>query len=113
MRTRKAVERRGLQTVWPLLLAGATQALLLAACGGQSPGPYVDKEGTAHLPPMSVPASRFMSAESRAKLIQHFSHPAAPPSAAPSGPPDYVAMRADDERNNATYVARAEVLYPV
>lgn len=107
------VGRQGLRSVWPLLLAGAAPALLLAACGSQSPGPYVDKEGTAHLPPLPVPASRFMSPEARAKLVEHFSHPAAPPAVAPPGPPDYAAMRADDERNNAPFVARAEALYPV
>jgi monoterpene epsilon-lactone hydrolase len=97
-----------------LLLTGAAQALLLAACGSQPPpGPYVDKDGTAHLPPLSVPASKFMSPEARAKLIEHFSHPAAPPAAPPSGPPDYAALRADDERRNAPYVERAKVLYPV
>jgi acetyl esterase/lipase len=99
--------------VWPLLLAGTAQAALLGACGGQSPGPYVDKEGTTHLPPMSIPASSFMSTDARAKLIQHFSRPAAPSAAPPSGPPDYAAMRADDERNNAPFVARAKLLYPV
>lgn len=90
--------------------------LLLGACGTQSPPeprPWVDPQGTAHLPPVSVPASRFMSPEARARFIQHFAHPAAPPAAPPSGPPDYAAMRADDERNNAPFVARAKVLYPV
>lgn len=107
------VGRNGLRSVWPLLLAGTAQAALLGACGGQSPGPYVDKEGTTHLPPMSIPASSFMSTDARAKLIQHFSRPAAPSAAPPSGPPDYAAMRADDERNNAPFVARAKLLYPV
>src|ERR1700758_226363 len=114
MRARKALAgRKGLRCAW-LLLAGAAQLLLLAACGSQPPpGLYVDRDGTAHLPPLSVPASKFMSPEARAKLIEHFSRPAAPPAAAPSGPPDYAAMRADDERRNAPYVERAKVLYPV
>ncbi len=114
MHTRNAlIERHGSGSVW-LGLVGAAQAVLLAACGTQSPpGPHLDKEGTAHLPPLAVPASAFMSGQARVKLIEHFSHPAAPPAAAPSGPPDYAAMRADDERNNAPFVARAEVLYPV
>jgi acetyl esterase/lipase len=102
-----------IRCAWPLLLAGAVQAVAPGACRAQSPGPYVDKDGTAHLPPASIPASRFMSREARAKLIEHFAHPAAPPAAAPSGPPDIAAMRAEDERRNAPYVARAEVLYPV
>src|SRR5690349_20521720 len=106
MRAGKAsVERDGLRRARGLLLAGVAQAALLAACGSQTPpGPSVDKEGTAHLPPLSVPASKFMSPEARAKLVQHFSHPAAAPAAASSGPPDYGAMRADDERNNAPFV---------
>lgn len=108
------VERSGSRRVWPLLLSAAAQALLLSACGSQTPpGPYVDNQGTAHLPPLEVPASRFMSGQARAKLIEHFSHPAAPPAPPPSGPPDYAAMRADDERRNAPFVERARVLYPV
>jgi len=115
MRTAETMaQRNAFRRVWPLLLAGAAQAVLLAACGSQTPpGPYVDKEGTAHLPPVAVPASKFMSAQARAKLVEHFSHPAARPAAPPSGPPDYAAMRADDERRNAPFVERAKVLYPV
>ncbi len=114
MRTVKALaEESGARCGWPLLLAGAVQAVLLVACGTQSPGPYVDQEGAAHLPPASVPASRFMSPEARAKFIEHFAHPAAPPAAPPSALPDYAAMRAEDERRNAPFVARARVLYPV
>lgn len=112
----KWVEGNGLRCAWPLLLTGAAQAVLLGACGGQAaapPGLYVDKEGVAHLPPTDVPASHFMSAEARAKFIEHFGHPAAPPAAPPSGPPDYAALRADDERKNAPFVERAKTLYPV
>jgi epsilon-lactone hydrolase len=107
-------ERNGFTSMRLLLLAAAAQAALLSACGSHSPpGPSLDKEGTAHLPPLAVPASRFMSAEARAKLIEHFSHPAQPPAASSSGPPDYAAMRADDEHRNAPYVERAKVLFPV
>lgn len=107
------VERTGPAPGALLLLAGAVQAMLVCACGTPSPGPHVDQEGAAHLPPLTVPASRFMSPEARAKFIEHFAHPAAPAAAAPSGPPDFAAMRADDERRNAPFVARAQVLYPV
>jgi acetyl esterase/lipase len=91
------------------------QAVTLGAYGGQQPTaePRVDSEGAAHLPPVSVPASRFMSREARAKFIEHFARPAVPPAAPPSGSPDIAAMRSEDERKNAPYVARAEVLYPV
>jgi epsilon-lactone hydrolase len=78
--------------------------------------PHVDAQGIAHLPPASVPPSRFMSPEARAKFIAAFFHPGPPPAAAPGAPdapPDYAAMRADDERRNAPFVARARGLYPV
>jgi monoterpene epsilon-lactone hydrolase len=115
MRTAETtVEGNGFRRAGALLLTGVAQAVLLTACGSQAPpGPYLDKQGTAHLPPLTIPASKFMSAAARAKLIEHFSHPAGPPGASPSGPPDYAAMRADDERRNAPYVERAKVLYPV
>jgi acetyl esterase/lipase len=105
------VEGNRSRRVWPLLVAGVAQAVLLGACVRQPSG--VDQEGAAHLPPVTVPASKFASAEAHAKLIAHFSHPATPAAKEPGGPPDYAAMRADDERRNAPYVARAEVLYPV
>ncbi len=118
MGTRNApAERDRVRCGWQLLLAGGAQVLLLGllgACGGAPPpGPHMDQDGAAHLPPVSIPASRFMSAEARAKLIGHFAHPAAPSAAAPSGPLDFAALRAEDERRNAPYVARAGALYPV
>jgi len=75
--------------------------------------PHVDAQGIAHLPPASVPPSRFMSPEARAKFIAAFFHPGPPPAAAPDAPPDFAAMRAEDERKNAPFVARARELYPV
>jgi acetyl esterase/lipase len=88
-----------------------------AAPAVSTTAPHVDAEGTAHLPPASVPPSRFMSPEARAKFIAAFFHPGPPPAAAPAAapgaPPDYAAMRADDERRNAPFVARARELYPV
>src|SRR5579871_5996931 len=75
--------------------------------------PHVDAQGIAHLPPATVPPSRFMSPEACAKFIAAFFHPAPPPAAAPDAPPDFAAMRAEDERKNAPFVARARELYPV
>lgn len=97
------------------LLAAGGLVALLAACGAPSPGTQsqVEADGTARLPPLSIPASHFMSAAARAKFIGHFAHPAGAPAAPSSGPPDYAAMRADDERRNAPYVERAKLLYPV
>jgi len=105
--------RRGSGLPW---LASAAWILSMTACAPADDAarrPRVDAEGVAHLPATTVPASRFMSPEARAKFIQSFSHAAPPVAAAPQGPPDYHAMRADDERRNAPFVARAEALYPV
>jgi epsilon-lactone hydrolase len=104
-----AASRRNL--VWPLVLA-ANVSVFAAAPPGSGPGPgpraEVDAAGAAHLPASEVPVSRFMSAQSRAKFIAAFSHPA--PQAAP---PDVRTLREDDERKNAPFVAHAELLYPV
>jgi epsilon-lactone hydrolase len=104
--------------VWPLLLAAAAVAVPVHA--QETPAqPWVDAQGAAHLPPASVPPSRFMSAEARAKFIAAHARPAAPTASAPPtasvppAAPDFAAMRADDERRNAPFVARARELYPV
>src|SRR5579862_1454489 len=84
----------------------------LPGCG--NPGtqsqerPRVDEQGVAHVPPHEVPASIFLSAVARGKFIAQFAHPH-------PGPPgdDIRAVREADERKNAPFVARAEVLYPV
>jgi epsilon-lactone hydrolase len=92
---------------WPLLLGVAAGALPALA---QEAGPTseVDAKGVAHLPPAEVPASTFMSAEAREKFIALFSHPK------PPGPrPDFRTQRENDERKNAPFVARDEVLWPV
>ena len=100
-------------------LALVAGLLCTAACSPAQDAarrPRVDAEGVAHLPAITVPASRFMSPQARAKFIESFSRADATPAAAapaPQGPPDYQAMRADDERKNAPFVARAEALYPV
>lgn len=95
-----------------LLLAAAT-ASPLAAGAEPDAQPWVDADGTAHIPAATVPPSRFMSPEARAKFIASFAHPARQPAAESAGPPDFAAMRADDERKNAPYVERARQLYPV
>ena len=98
-----------MRTMSPVLaLALALQLLspvVLAA-------PGVDAHGVAHLPAAEVPASRFMSPEARARFIQLFSH-TGQPAETHSGPPDFRAMREEDERKNAPYVERGKVLYPV
>jgi len=109
------LERTGSRRAWALLLAAAAQAASVSAWGADAPvpQPLVDPQGAAHLPPASVPVSRFMSPEAQAKFIGQFAHPAAPAAAAPATPPDIAAIRADDERKNAPFVARAATLYPV
>jgi monoterpene epsilon-lactone hydrolase len=102
--------------VWRRALFLALPLLALAAFGAaedSSAGPRVDADGVAHLPAVEVPASRFMSREARARFIELLSRPAQPAAAQSAGPPDYRAMREEDERKNAPYVARAEALYPV
>ncbi|HLY52088.1 MAG TPA: alpha/beta hydrolase [Steroidobacteraceae bacterium] len=95
-----------------LLPALALQLPLAASAAADDPSlrPRVDANGVAHLPATEVPASRFMSAASRARFIQLFSHPGQDEA---SGPPDVRAIREEDERKNAPYVARGKVLYPV
>lgn len=84
-----------------------------AAPAAPATAPRVDAQGIAHLPAASVPPSRYMSPEARAKFIAAFFHPGPPPAAAPDAPPDFAALRAEDERKNAPFVARARELYPV
>jgi acetyl esterase/lipase len=100
-----------MRILWPLLVVAAA-SVPAAAPPGTVPSPasraQVDAAGVAHLPPSEVPASKFMSASSRAKFIATFTNPA------PQGaPPDVAALRDHDERKNAPFVARAKVLYPV
>jgi monoterpene epsilon-lactone hydrolase len=104
------VWRRSLFLVLPLL---ALPVAALGAAEDSTAGPRVDAAGVAHLPAVEVPASRFMSREARARFIELLSRPAQPAAAQSAGPPDYRAMREEDERKNAPYVARAEALYPV
>ncbi len=102
---------RQLRILW--LIGTAATAIAAHAAAEPASAPFVDADGTAHLPAADVPASRFLSPEARAKFIANFSHPAQPPGAAPAGPRDFNAIRADDERKNAPFVARARELYPV
>ena len=95
----------------PLLLTLATglpAATAPPAVESPSTDSRVDAQGIAHLPASEVPASRFMSSVSRAKFIETFAHPA--PQVEPA---DIAALREHDERKNAPFVARAQVLYPV
>jgi monoterpene epsilon-lactone hydrolase len=98
--------------LWLLLLTAIAPGMLSdVSVAGEESGarPQVDTDGVAHLPAMRVPASRFMSPEARRRFIALFSKPQ------PGPPPgaDIRAVREDDERKNAPYVARAETLYPV
>lgn len=97
---------------WPLLLSALSGALAAAPVPASEPGPssQVDGQGVAHLSPVEVPASRFMSAEAREKFIALFSHPAR---ASEGAPPDFRTRRENDERKNAPFVARDKVLWPV
>jgi monoterpene epsilon-lactone hydrolase len=111
MLTQKA-SRASLATrwLWPLLLSALSGALAAAPVLAQEMGPTsrVDATGVAHLPAIEVPASGFMSPEARAKFIALFSQPK------PPGPPqDFRTRRESDERKNAPFVARDEVLWPV
>ncbi|MGB6606140.1 MAG: alpha/beta hydrolase fold domain-containing protein [Steroidobacteraceae bacterium] len=108
--SRASVAARG---SWPLLLLGTVAGALAASPAvTPEPGPssQVDAQGVAHLPPVEIPASRFMSAEAREKFIALFSHPAG---ARESAPPDFRTRRENDEHKNAPFVARDEVLWPV
>jgi epsilon-lactone hydrolase len=75
--------------------------------------PHVDDDGVAHIPALTVPASRFMSAEARKTFIATFSKPHASPPKSGTSAPDFRRMRADDEQKNAPFVAQAEALWPV
>lgn len=114
MRTLTATVQVAAQ-VLPLLLTlqmlpAAVPAAAPAAARDPAAGPRIDAQGVAHIAAAEVPASRFMSPQARARFIQLFSHPDRQEH---SGPPDFRAMRAEDERKNAPYVARERVLYPV
>jgi epsilon-lactone hydrolase len=98
---------------WLLFLPAVGWAALSDVPGApeaSTPRPYVDADGVAHLPAMSVPSSRFMSPESRGKFIALFSNKAATSSTAAA---DIRLQRERDERKNAPFVARAKILYPV
>jgi epsilon-lactone hydrolase len=116
MRAEEASRTRSRAASWQRLTvllsaALAVQAAQIAvpAAAGESRAPYVDADGVAHLSAAAVPASRFMSAEARARFISLFANPERQPEAAP----DVRALRDDDERKNAPFVARARELYPV
>jgi len=94
-----------------LLLALIAAAVLPeAARAAENPGvrPQVDAGGVAHLRAMAVPASEYLSPESRSKFIALFSNPKPQPAER-----DISRLREYDEQKNAPFVARDEVLYPV
>lgn len=101
------------QIVWLLFLSALGWGALSEVSGApesSAPPPFVDADGTAHVPAMSVPPSRFMSPGSRGKFIALFSNKTATSSAAA---PDLRQLRERDEQKNAPFVARAKILYPV
>jgi epsilon-lactone hydrolase len=111
MRTVTATQSR--RIVWLLVLSALGWGGLRDVPGAPEPSAprsYVDADGVAHLPAMSVPASIFMSPESRSKFIALFSNKTATSSKAA---PDLRLLREQDERKNAPFVARAKILYPV
>jgi monoterpene epsilon-lactone hydrolase len=114
MRTQRAARIGNLKPLAALLfLAAAGQQAVSgapAAAEASAPQSYVDADGTAHLPAMSVPASAFMSPESRRKFIALFSNHKA---TAPGAAADLRLLREQDEQKNAPFVARAKILYPV
>lgn len=92
-----------------LLLIVATvlpQALLAAETPGARP--QVDGDGVAHLPAMTVPASQYLSPESRRTFIALFANSKPHPAKR-----DIRQLREYDEQKNAPFVARDEALYPV
>ena len=91
------------------LMAAVPAGAGTAGGGTPRPPPYVDADGTAHLPAVKVPASTFMSAESRKRFIEVFAHS----KSAKPAQTDIKAIREEDERKNAPLVARAQTLYPV
>ena len=107
---------KGSLRLLPVALAGCLAALApvrfsaaAAAAAGPRLPPYVDEQGTAHLPAMKIPASDYMSAEARRTFIQVFAHPKAKRPA----DQDIKVMRERDEEKNAPLVAHALELYPV
>jgi acetyl esterase/lipase len=91
-----------------LLIAGSLPPEALCAPEGGASQPRVDGDGVAHLPTVTVPASEYLSSESRSKFIALFSKPGPHPAER-----DVRQLREHDEQKNAPFVARDEVLYPV
>ena len=98
-----------------LLRATALGLLIVAPAVADNsiPRSRVDTDGVAHLPALTVPASRYLSSEARAKFIRLFSNSAPGSGKQPEQPPDFHLQRDNDEQKNAPFVARAEALWPV
>jgi acetyl esterase/lipase len=90
-----------------LLSTAVVLPQVLVAAEAPAGKPRVDAEGVAHLPPMTVPPSKYLSPTSHARFIALFSNPAAHPA---SG--GIRQQREYDEQKNAPFVARDLVLYP-
>lgn len=108
---------RGL-TRAPAILSAIVPALALALAGQargawaadqQAAGAYVDARGVAHLAPLTVPPSSFMSPQARAAFIRLQTGE----SHAPPINGDIGAVRAFYDRYNRALAARARSLYPV
>lgn len=108
---------RGL-TRAPAILSAIVPALALALAGPargasaadqQSAGAYVDAHGVAHLPPLTVPPSSFMTPQARAAFIRLQTGE----SHAPPINGDIGVVRAFYDRYNRALAARARSLYPV
>lgn len=102
----------------PAMLSAIALALALAFSGPvrgawaadqESVGAYVDAHGVAHLAPLTVPPSSFMSPRARAAFIElQAGESHAPPINGNIG-----AVRAFYDRYNRALAARARSLYPV
>jgi acetyl esterase/lipase len=91
-----------------VLIAVAVMTPAARAAEHPPPRSRVDGDGAAHLPALTVPASEYLSAESRSRLIALFANPKPRPADS-----DIRKLREYDEQKNAPFVARDEVLYPV
>jgi monoterpene epsilon-lactone hydrolase len=93
-------------------LVAVLMSVSTAAVAADNQASRVDAQGVAHLPPVNVPPSSFLSPEAKAKFIKNFAHTATE-SADGLRKPDAAKLRQHDEEKNAPFVARAQELWPV